>query len=290
MNILVTGAAGWMGGGIVELLSAAGHSIIAAARRADAFAKRGLAEGNGVRFAAFDLTSAWPDLGYCDVIVHLGAQSRPSGPSSTDYVHKNVWAMERLVEYARRARPKLVIFASSISVFGRIKSPAVDEATPTIDPLPYGMTKRLGEILLAENADWLNSVSLRLPGVLGPGASTPWLASVLRRARANEAIPVYNPDGWFNNCVHIADLANLMLRLMESPPEGADMIVLGADGKMTIRDTVVALKESCGSSSPVEAVAARQNWFLIDSGRARRRYGYAPMNVADMIRRFAGEQ
>ena len=278
-----------MGGELVGLLSAAGHSVVAAARRPENMTSRGLVQDTGIRLAAFDLTSAWPDMGHCDVIVHLGGQSRPQGRPTADYVAKNVGAIERLLDFARRARPKLVVFASSLSVFGKIEVSRVDEDTPVINPECYGMSKRMAEIMLAENADWLNSLSLRLPGVLGPKAPTPWLASVLRQVRASEIVSIHSSDKPFNNGVHIFDLAAFISKLADHPPKGSDMVVLGADGETTVRGAVETLRQASNSSSPIREIESDRKSFWIDSSRARGRYGYVAMNISDMLRRFAHE-
>jgi len=288
LNILVTGAGGWMGGELVRFLGAAGNAVIAAARSAESLSKR-LPGGETVRRAIFDATGEWPDVGPCDVVVHLAGEAEAHGRPTTDYIEKNAGAAIRLVDFCRRVRPQVVVFASSISVFGRIGSPRVDEATPIVDPAPYGMSKRLAELVLADHAAWLNSLSIRLPGVLGPGASTPWLASVARKARANEHIAIYNPDAPFNNAVHVSDLAKFIVRLATKPPAGADVVVLGAGGEAPVRAVVECLKQACGSSSLVTEIWSERTSFVIDSRRAINLYSYAPMNIRDMLRRFASE-
>jgi hypothetical protein len=66
------------------------------------------------------------------------------------------------------------------------------ESTPLRDPDAYGMTKRLGELMLAERAPGLSGLAMRLPGVVGPGAQRNWLAVAAGKIKRGEKLRAFN--------------------------------------------------------------------------------------------------
>src|SRR5206468_854488 len=106
-----------------------------------------------------------------DAVVHAAALSPAPGVLYRDMLRDNVAATRRLIEHALIAGADKFIFCSSISALGTITAGIVDETTSIRDPDPYGATKVMGETLLSEAACRIAGLSLRLPGVLGPGAT-----------------------------------------------------------------------------------------------------------------------
>jgi nucleoside-diphosphate-sugar epimerase len=136
----------------------------------------------------------------------------------------------------------------------------------------------------------LRSLSIRLPGVLGPGSVRNWLTGILHTAKREQAIEFYNPDNKFNNAVHIDDLCKFIAELVERPTWGGhDALTVGAAGMTTVRRAVEIVIETLGSGSPIEVKEARTPGFTISSEHARTIYGYGPMNIETMIRQFAME-
>jgi len=56
---------------------------------------------------------------------------------------------------------------------------------------------------------------LRLPGVLGDGASSPWLIWQIRKMIQGEATGVYNADTPFNNVVWVGGLRRFIYELLK---------------------------------------------------------------------------
>jgi len=80
------------------------------------------------------------------------------------------------------------------------------------------------------------------------------------------------------------------LQLIEGGVDGHDAVVVGARGETTVGQAVETVVGVTGSQSAVEAGPAGDNpVFLIDDARAREIHGYDPMDISDMISRFAGE-
>ncbi|MEW5723205.1 MAG: NAD(P)-dependent oxidoreductase [Thermodesulfobacteriota bacterium] len=292
MKILLTGAFGFIGRVLLRTLAESGHDLIAAGRPS----QRDLPPAAG---AGPPITSLYVDLsrdriqdrldGGVEAVVHAAATSPDQGKPLARMIEDNLQATANLVEFALKAGAKKFVFTSSISVYGRVESPVVDESTPIIDPDPYGLTKLLGELILEEASPHLPSVSLRLPGVLGKGNNRIWLAHVVRKAARDEEIPVYHPDAPFNNAVHVLDLAGFVGSLLEREWTGRQAFPLAAAEPMTVGEVVETIVASLNSKSKIKEVEATRPSFVISSRWAEDRFGYTPRPIRTLLERFVHE-
>jgi nucleoside-diphosphate-sugar epimerase len=208
---------------------------------------------------------------------------------STDkMVADNILATRRLIEHAKGHRIGKVLFLSSLSVYGRIEAPVVDEKTQVLDPEPYGLSKLICERLLAE-ASGISGLAIRLPGVLGRNSVRNWLTGVLHAARDGREIVIYNPDAPFNNAVHVADLSRFVVELLRRDWQGFDAVTIGAAGHTTVRSAVKIIVGALGDQSAIREERFSRQSFSVSSERASRLYGYDPMEIEAMLRRFAAE-
>jgi nucleoside-diphosphate-sugar epimerase len=101
--------------------------------------------------------------------VHVAAASTARPGGIDDFITCNVIGARNVVRYAHAARIKKVIYTSSISVYGDIYEPYLQETYAITNPDDYGLTKYLAERVFAET-EGLPCVALRLPGISGKGA------------------------------------------------------------------------------------------------------------------------
>jgi len=153
MRCLVTGAAGFIGSHLCRRLLADGHEVIGIDCFSDYYPpaiKRARAAGllrlRGFTLVEDDLVTA--DLvalaDGAEVIFHQAAQAgvRASwGDSFRIYTDTNVLGTQRILEAARRTRPRKVVFASSSSVYGEGRNRPTRESDPKRPLSPYGVTK-----------------------------------------------------------------------------------------------------------------------------------------------------
>jgi len=290
VHILVTGAGGFSGSHIVPVLLGRGHRVTAHCGRS-----RGRFELPAGQPAALeavltgDLSTDTNFPSDIDAIIHTAGRS--PGPNILDdqLYSDNVRSMKTILTNFGHCNISKFINFSSLSVLGDIVEREVDETTPIRNPDTYGKTKRQSEILLAEQLPHANSLSIRLPGVLGKNSVRNWLTNVLGCAKEGRDISYFNPDAAFNNAVHISSLCDFVATVLEQDWSGHEIITIGADGNMTIREmvkTIVRLTES--RSRLVIAPTVRQS-FLIQNTRAREKFGYEPMNMHEMLEKFIAE-
>jgi UDP-glucuronate 4-epimerase len=178
LQILVTGAAGFIGSHLSERLVADGHKVYGIDSLADYYTtklKRLNAqqiENAGVRFEHLDLCTGDinPYLDGTQAIYHLAAQP---GISSTTpfatYVRNNITATHRLLEDAVASSAlRIFVNISTSSVYG--SDATGDECTVPRPTSYYGVTKLAAEqLVLAYQRDrGLPACSMRLFSVYGP--------------------------------------------------------------------------------------------------------------------------
>ena len=179
-QVLVTGAAGFIGSHLCESLLRRGHSV----RGLDSFTefydparKRANAEAVSLdpqfELVSDDLLTARLDevLDGVDLVAHLAGEpgvSNSWGPNFQRYVDRNVLATQRLLEAATERGVSRLVYASSSSVYGTGADTlrAAGEPRPAS---PYGVTKLAAEALVGAYAGTgLSTVSLRYFSVYGP--------------------------------------------------------------------------------------------------------------------------
>ena len=171
MNILITGAAGFIGSNLCDYLFDNGHNIIAidnfsSGKRSNLSRIIDKIELHNKNIEDFDFSK----VSCIDVVVHLAAQ--PSVPLSIanfyDSSSSNLLGTINVIEYCRTSQIPL-IYASSSAVYGDLL--LGDDESDRIDLLsPYATDKFVMELYAktAYKLYQLSSVGLRFFNVYGP--------------------------------------------------------------------------------------------------------------------------
>jgi len=283
LKVLITGAGGYIGSVLQAVLT---QRPEVAGQRVDAIAlvDRVLPGAAGPRRVAIegDLTDSAvleriadfrPDTTF-----HLAGV--PGGASEADYLvgrRTNLDAtlalFEQLAQQRRDAdRAPVVVYASTIAVYGTRLPPVVKQETPLQPPLTYGAHKRVCEILLADfsRRNELDGRTLRLPGIVarrsaGPGLTSAFMSDVLHALA--DGVPFEAPvseeaTAWWMSARRCAE--NLV--------HAAGMDLTGADPgrawpmpvlRLSMRDIVNTCAEAFGPDRkslvayrPIESVEA----------------------------------
>ena len=192
MNILLTGAGGFVGRELGRLLVGAGHALVGIDTDAGGIPA-------GIRAVGGDLADPAvraEALGTgCDALIHLATV--PGGAAEADPSASrriNVDAMYDLLVEASALKPGLrVVYASSIAVFGDPLPAQVDDATPLSPRMIYGGHKAMMEhaVAMFSNRGLIDGVTVRLPGILarpkGPsGMKSAFMSDLFHALRAGE--------------------------------------------------------------------------------------------------------
>lgn len=162
MNILVTGAAGFIGSHVCEHFIQLGNSVIGLDNFDDFYPIKfkelnlaGLKKSNQFRFYKADIrdNKALNEIfSHCEVeiVIHLAAKAgvRPSIESIEEYYDVNVNGTVSLLEAMRKNDVRKMLFASSSSIYGNNAKVPFSETDPVDNPIsPYASTKKSGELL-----------------------------------------------------------------------------------------------------------------------------------------------
>lgn len=162
MNILVTGAAGFIGSHVCEYYLDLGNSVVGIDNFDNFYPERiklsniaGLKKNNRFQFHKTDIRDRI-SLGSIfssneiDVVIHLAAKAgvRPSIDNISEYYDVNVNGTVSLLEEMKHNDVKKMIFASSSSVYGNNQKVPFSESDSVDNPIsPYASTKKSGELL-----------------------------------------------------------------------------------------------------------------------------------------------
>ena len=305
MRILVTGGAGYVGAASVDALLAAGHHVVVLDDLSTGH-RSAVAPSVALRVGSYgdaDFTSSILEEERIEAILHCGARSLV-GESVADparYWQANVAGGIALLEAARAAGVRRLVFSSTAAVYGLPDRTPIQEDDPIHPINPYGETKATFERALAGYgvSHGMRSVSLRYFNVAGAtdrvgerhDPETHLIPNVLRAADGGPELSLFGddyptPDGTaVRDYIHVADLADAHLAAIEAtapddPRTDVPLICnLGGGAGFSVREVLAAAAVVVGRPIPhtVEPRRVGDPPVLVASAdRARAVLGWAP--------------
>ena len=191
-----------------------------------------------------------------DGVFHMAVL--PLGPCSEDprrCVDVNVVGTFNVLDAAREAGAKKVVFSSASSVYGDTNE-TMDESHPLGARTMYGGSKIAGEYFVRAFHDLygLDYVILRYMNVYGPRQDGGLVINVLRRIQSGEAPTIMGDGSQSFDFVHVVDVAAANVRAMASDVDEATLNV-GGGNEVTVRQIVERLIDLSGSSVEPEVRA-----------------------------------
>lgn len=257
-RVLILGC-GDLGSRLGLRLVAEGHKVFGARRSP----QRLPSEIEGVLFDLDDAASAASLPADVDWLFWTGA---PSGQSSEEAYRRTYVEGPRLAldAYADRgARPSVIVWSSSTSVYGITDGSTVDERTPANPPGFRGQAVLQGERLAEQFARGIAGSRfhvVRFGGLYGEGRE--YLINAVRRGSV--ALP-QDGDGPWSNRMHIEDAAAALQVVAEAAStrsQDFSKVLLGVDESATRRGEVLRfladrLGVTLGTEDPAAPQAAR---------------------------------
>ncbi len=291
---LVTGAAGFIGSHLVERLLNDGSDVVAldnlaVGRRTNLAA---VADHPRLRFFELDVNDPAAAAQYAgvDTVYHLAALADivPSIERPQAYFRANVDGTFAVVEAARAAGVRRVVYAASSSCYGipdRFPTPETAEIRPQY---PYALTKFLGECLVLHwgRVYGIPSVSLRFFNVFGPRARTSGTYGAvfgvfLAQKLAKKPYTVVGDGTQTRDFTYVTDIVDGLVTAARSAVDG-EAINLGSGGTYSVNRLVELL------GGPVEHVPKRPgepDCTFADVAKARDLLGWkASVSFEDGVR------
>jgi|TARA_B100001741_G_scaffold298929_1_gene284917 UDP-glucose 4-epimerase len=226
---VVTGGAGFIGSNLVDHLVRIDHKVIVL----DNFVsgkKANLAhhKKKDVKIIRVDISKSKNLDKYfkkVDYVFHLAglAEIIPSIKNPKKYFNTNVLGTLKVVEAAKRAGVKKLIYAASSSCYGSPKNLPTSEKEKIDIKHPYGLTKFLGEKLVLKYATNFNmpNISFRFFNVYGPrlnmsGQYSAVFGNFLKQKKNNKPLTIVGDGKQTRDFIHVDDLTNAFIKVAKS--------------------------------------------------------------------------
>jgi nucleoside-diphosphate-sugar epimerase len=213
VDVLVTGASGFVGGEVCAELRRRGHEVSALVRRPGS-GPPGTRAVRGDLSDAGSLADAVRDA-RPDCVIHLAAEIA-SQRDAKRVQDVNVGGTRRLLDACRSDGGPRFVLASTV-VTGDAGGAVLDEDTELPVQTPYGASKQQAERLVGESG--LEAVILRPSHVYGASG---WYVEefVNRLRRPGRFAVIGRGDNWWD-VVRVEDVANAFVDAAERAPAGA---------------------------------------------------------------------
>lgn len=301
-HVLVTGGAGYVGSALVPKLLARGHAVtvldlylygdhIFQDMRTDPK----LCEVKGDMRDPAIVANA---LAGCDAVIHLACISNDPSYDLDPALGKSINhdAFRPLVRAAKKAGVKRFIYASSSSVYGVKDEPEVTEDLP-LEPLTdYSRFKAICEKELEEErAPGFVTCTVRPSTVCGyaPRQRLDVIVNILTNFAVNRGrIRVFGGAQKRPN-IHIDDMANLYLFLLDQPDEKIDGNIYNAGYEnFTVMELAEIVRRVVGNDLAIDVEPTDDpRSYHVSSEKMRRELGFQPRRtiedaVRDMVAAF----
>lgn len=277
VEVLVSGANGFVGSRTCAALAANGATVRALVRREGAAPDvAGVIEVVGRFDDAADAAAACDGA---DVVVHTVATA---GDDLDEARVVNVDGTATLLTAAREAGVRRVVHVSTTSVYARPDGgDVVDEDTALVeDGSVYAVTKVEGEAAAREAAGTdVELVVLRPPGVLGWSPTSTWGQRLPASMVAGEPLMTFPPDGT-QGWVHVDDLADAIV-VCCTHPSAAGLVANVVGGSWSWADYDRAVRERVPEATTALA-QDREGWSgTYAADRVTAMIGWSPSRDAE---------
>jgi UDP-glucose 4-epimerase len=292
MNFLVTGGCGFIGSHLAEGLLKEGRRVAVLDDLSSGYERNIAYFRKDVEFIRADVRDAAKVLDAArgrDGIFHEAALVSvfDSVNRPRDNHEINVTGTLNVLEAARAAGVKRVVFASSAAVYGDDPALPKRESMRPAPASPYAAAKITGEHYLSVYARLygVESVALRYFNVFGPrqDPSSMYSGVISKFAqvlKAGETPVIYGDGRQSRDFVFVADVVQANLKAMQSPAAGnGEAFNIGIGRRVDLLALLKAMGKILGRPAaprfePARAGDVRDS--LADVSLAREKLGYAP--------------
>jgi len=266
MKYLVTGGAGFIGNALARSLVADGHQVVAIDNLNDYYdisLKKDRVQNLPAEVSFIQMDVNDPKLlDLCqqekfDGICHLAAQAgvRYSLEAPQEYIANNYVATFTILEIAKQAGIKKVVFASTSSVYGESDNVPFREDFAADTPVSvYAATKRGSEILAHSYHTLydIDFIALRFFTVYGPWGRPDMAPYIFTdKILRGEKISVFNNGDMLRDFTYIDDIVAGFKQALELGV-GYKIYNLGNGSPVQLMDFIATVKRATGKKADIE--------------------------------------
>ena len=254
-NILITGAAGFIGSNLLEKLLNEDNFILIIDNFNDYYSGKeeqlykilenysfkkdyDIIKGDLINKTIFQVINY--DI---DIIFHLAAQASVlySIDNAIEISNNNINSTVNVYEYALNQDVEKIIYASSSSVYGNPLYTPVDEDHPKNPISPYAVSKLCGEIYANYyyRQYHLPVIILRFYTVYGPrGRPDMAIRKFFDLINKNKEIIIYGDGEQLRDFIYVSDIVNGLILAAENKESNGEIFNLGNSNPISINDLV----------------------------------------------------
>ncbi len=274
MNILVTGAAGYIGSHTSKLLKKAGHMPVVFDNLSNGWAE-------WVKFGPFAFGDIRDEealfrtlIGFkIEAVIHFAAKAYVEESTRLPelYLDNNVGGTISLLKAMKRANIKNLVFSSSCATYGNAKTSSISEDHPQEPTNPYGLSKLMCEQVISSIAPvfGLRCAMLRYFNVIGNDPEgeiferhepeTHVLPNLIKAAMSGGSFSLFGtnhptPDGTaIRDYVHVMDLGEAHIRAISELGSRARLVSnVGTGAGVSVRELVSIVETELGLRVNIE--------------------------------------
>jgi len=301
MNILVSGATGFIGSHMCRALLNRGHKVCGLSISGSTKRIEDIKENEQFSLFKVDIANERQLIEKLnnikiDVIFHFASQQPSKQLKFQQFVEINTVGTYNILKLANLKKIKLFIYSSTMGVCGGYPSTVLNEES-NISPLTYyDLTKYTGEVLCKMFSDntSMKCTVLRYPSVFGVGYRGGIVYTYWKFAKRNEPIEVFSKGELYRNVVHIGDVVNANLSVMENQEvlPKFDVFVIGSKNSMKMIDMAEFIVKELGSKSkiiPVDIPAPTPFNSVLNISKANKNLSFKPLIIEEGLKKYIKE-
>ncbi|MFJ5262252.1 dTDP-glucose 4,6-dehydratase [Streptomyces sp. NPDC088387] len=292
MNLLVTGAAGFIGSTYVRGLLArnGGPKVTVLDKLTYAGSRDNLPESHPrLEFVHGDICDApLVDrlMAHADEVVHFAAESHVdrSINGAADFVRTNVVGTQTLLDSALRHGVRTFVHVSTDEVYGSIKTGSWPEEHPLRPSSPYSASKASSDLLALayHHTHGMDVRVTRCSNNYGPHQFPEKVVPLfITNLLDGRKVPLYGEGLNVRDWLHVEDHCH-GIELVRTKGRPGEIYNIGGGTELTNKELTALILEVCGAGwDMVEHVADRKGHDLrysVDWTKARTELGYRPLH------------
>ena len=261
-RILIVGASGFLGNQLITAFSGQPFEIIAISKsRYEGICPQNVVWHNmniatDQRFDNIEFESF-------DFIIHMATVfpclSRPRLNLFAVNTCSVLKILDRLIDQKAEHKTTLIFF-SAMSIFKTFSQPYITPYSPPCPKSEYDRSKFAAETCLSS---WSNSVIVRIPLLLEPGASRSWLTDAFKKFQTDQPVSITNGNALYNHIIDFSSILSLIYLIIDCGTEFVHSISLpinlGSSDPIEIIEIMHLMKAQLSSNSPIIDLTSSTN-------------------------------